>query len=69
MRCLRGTGMPVRDLQRYAELVRAGDESVPARVALLQEHRDRVRARIADLQEQVGRIDGKIAYYQRDAVE
>ena len=64
MRCLRGTGMPVRDLQRYAELVRGGDESVPDRVALLREHRDRVCAHIADLQDQISRIDGKISYYQ-----
>src|SRR5450830_264594 len=37
---LRGTGLPVRDMLRYAELRRQGDtsESVAARKALLVEH-------------------------------
>ena len=38
---LRGTGMPIRDVKRYAELVRAGDGNEQERLALLHTHRER----------------------------
>src|SRR5215207_7879739 len=43
---LRATGMPVRDMLRYAELARRGPETLAARVELLEEQRERVLARI-----------------------
>ncbi len=38
---LRRTGMPIEDVRRFAELVRAGDDDRPTRIALLQTHRAR----------------------------
>src|SRR5690348_2913676 len=35
---LRGTGMPVREMRRYAELVRSGDATVTERLRLFDEH-------------------------------
>jgi DNA-binding transcriptional MerR regulator len=61
--CLRGTGMPVREMQEFAELVRAGDHTFPERRTLLQAHRERVLAHIAELREQLTMIDHKIDYY------
>src|SRR5450830_936403 len=48
---LRGTGLPVRDMLRYAELRRQGDtsESVAARKALLVEHTRSVEKTLAEL--------------------
>ena len=43
---LRGTGMPIRRMREYADLVRAGEGNEPERLALLEAHRDR-RARTA----------------------
>jgi DNA-binding transcriptional MerR regulator len=60
---LRMTGMPIRDLQRYAALVEAGDATVPARLALLEEHRDAVRARMAELAVALEAVEWKIATY------
>jgi DNA-binding transcriptional MerR regulator len=60
---LRGTGMPVRDMRRYAEMVRAGDHTVGDRLALFVEHRERVLARIDDLQQDLAMLDIKIALY------
>ena len=40
---LRSTGMPIRDVRRYAALVRAGDGNEAERLALLKAHRERVR--------------------------
>jgi DNA-binding transcriptional MerR regulator len=61
--CLRRTGMPVRDMRRYAELVRQGDVSAVARMALFQRHRERVLERIAELQEDLKYIQHKIDWY------
>ncbi len=63
--CLRRTGMPIREMQVFAELVRAGDATFPQRRALLQAHREQVLDRIAELQEQLHTIDRKIDYYAR----
>jgi DNA-binding transcriptional MerR regulator len=61
--CLRRTGMPVRDMRRYAELARDGDVTMVARMALFQQHRDRVLARIAELQDDLKYIEYKINWY------
>jgi DNA-binding transcriptional MerR regulator len=61
--CLRRTGMPVRDMRRYAELARQGDVSMVARMALFQRHRERVLERIAELHEDLKYIEHKIDWY------
>lgn len=61
--CLRGTGMPIRDVRRYAELVRAGEGNEQARLDLLRAHRARVLAQLAEVQEHLGAIDRKIGIY------
>ena len=61
--CLRGTGMPIRDVRRYAELVRQGDGNEQARLDLLRAHRLHVLAQLAEVQEHLGAIDRKIGVY------
>jgi DNA-binding transcriptional MerR regulator len=63
--CLRRTGMPVRDMRRYAELARQGDITVTARRALFERHRARVLARMAELEGDLKRLDYKIDLYAR----
>jgi DNA-binding transcriptional MerR regulator len=41
---LRATGMSIKDMQKYAELQRRGDETLPERVEMLKSLRDRVEA-------------------------
>jgi DNA-binding transcriptional MerR regulator len=61
---LRATGMPVREMRRFAQLLRAGDVSIPGRLALLEEHRTRVLARIAELRRDLDVVDHKIDFYR-----
>ena len=61
---LRATGMPVKDMQRYAELVRAGAGEAE-RLELLSEHRSRVRAALIAQQECLQMLDTKIRIYRR----
>ena len=62
---LRSTGMPIRDIRRYAELARQGDQTTPERLALLVEHRSRVLEQLAEVQRSLDAIEFKIATYER----
>ena len=62
---LRGTGMPIRDIRRYAELAREGEHTTPERLALLVEHRGRVLEQLAEVQRSLAAIDYKISTYER----
>ena len=60
---LRATGMPIRDVRRYAELVRQGDGNEQERLDLLRAHRQQVLAQLAEVQDHLGAIDAKIGIY------
>ncbi|WP_281902017.1 MerR family transcriptional regulator [Phytohabitans aurantiacus] len=62
---LRRTGMPVRDMRRYAELARQGDRTLGERRALFEAHRDRVLARIGELEEDLKVLNYKIDIYEK----
>ncbi len=60
---LRTTGMPIRDMVRYAALRSQGPASEADRKVLLARHRARVSRHVADLQACLSVLDGKIAAY------
>ena len=55
--------MPIREVRRYAELVRAGDGNEDERLVLLRAHRERVRAQLGMMAAYLDAIDMKISYY------
>ncbi|WP_149205376.1 MerR family transcriptional regulator [Actinotalea subterranea] len=61
---LRETGMPVREMTRFMELTRGGDGTIPARVALLREHRDAVRERLEREAQHLEAIEHKVGVYE-----
>ena len=60
---LRATGMPVRDMQRYAELARSGAGQAE-RLELLKRHREQVRRAIASQRECLRLLDTKVSHYE-----
>lgn len=60
---LKTTGMPIRDMLRYAKLRDLGDQTGPDRRALLEEHRASVRTKVAALQACLLVLDTKIDGY------
>jgi DNA-binding transcriptional MerR regulator len=60
---LRATGMPIRDMQRYADLRRQGDSTITERRVLLEEHRDELIGRIEELQRELQTLTDKISHY------
>lgn len=61
---LRATGMPIRAIREYAELVRAGEGNEADRLALLEAHRERVLEQLADVQRNLELVDYKIGLYR-----
>jgi DNA-binding transcriptional MerR regulator len=61
---LRSTGMPIRTMRQYAELVKAGSGTEPERLALLESHRRTVRAQLEASARNLAAIDYKISLYQ-----
>ena len=61
---LRSTGMPMRDVRRYAALVRAGDGNEAERLELLVAHRARVEEQLAHVTAHLRAIDHKIGLYE-----
>ena len=64
---LRTTGMPIRDVRRYAQLVRAGEGNETERLEILCRHRDAVRDRLEAEARHLAAIERKIAVYLGEA--
>lgn len=61
---LRAAGMSIRQMQAYADLQRQGDGTLPARLAILRDHRRQVEERLKEMQEHLRIIRHKIEYYE-----
>jgi DNA-binding transcriptional MerR regulator len=61
---LRSTGMPIREVRRYAELMNEGPSTNAQRMALLEGHRERVLQRLEETARNLDQIEWKINYYR-----
>lgn len=61
---LRATGMPIHQMQVYAELQRQGDVTLPERVEMLRNLQQQAEAHIEMLEEHLKLIRYKIEFYQ-----
>jgi DNA-binding transcriptional MerR regulator len=60
---LKATGMPLRQMQKYTELIRQGDSTLTERRKILEAHRLVVQAEMGKLQETLDFIETKIERY------
>lgn len=61
---LRGTGMSLGRIQRYVDLWRGGEHTVPDRKALLEAHAAEVEAQVARLQASLETVYLKLEHYR-----
>jgi DNA-binding transcriptional MerR regulator len=61
---LRATGMPIRRIREYAELVWAGEGNERERLAIMEAHREQVLERLAEIERNLELIDYKIGLYR-----
>ena len=66
---LRATGMSIKDMQKYADLQRQGDETLPQRVEMLKSLRDKVETHMDELNEHLKLIYYKIDIYEKIVTE
>ncbi|MAD43913.1 MAG: MerR family transcriptional regulator [Oceanospirillaceae bacterium] len=62
---LKETGMPLKNIIRYAGLRSAGDSTLQQRQALLTEHRIQLQQRIREEQQHLNALDAKIEWYRQ----
>ena len=62
--CLRQTGMSIQQMQTFAALVTAGDQTIPSRYAFLQAHHAEVQNYITELMGAMRVIEEKMGKYQ-----
>ena len=63
---LKDTGMPIKEIQHYAELRANGEATLSARMEMLISHRKALNEQITQLKEHMGKLDEKIEFYQRE---
>ena len=61
---LRATGMPIREVRRYADLLKASEGNDRERLALLEAHRERVLRRLEETAGNLELIEWKINLYR-----
>lgn len=65
LHCIRSTNMPIREMQRYAELRELGDHTSLDRRRILEEHQKVIAMEIENLKAAYKLLDHKIANYKR----
>jgi len=63
---LKDTGMPIKEIQHYAELRANGEATLSARMEMLISHRKALNEQISQLQEHMEKLDEKIEFYRRE---
>ena len=63
---LKDTGMPIKEIKRYAELRAMGDPTLRERMSMLVKHRSDLKNEISQSQEHLKKLDEKIAFYQSE---
>lgn len=63
---LKDTGMPMKEIQRYAALRAAGDSTLAERMEMLIHHRQALGKQITQIQEHLAKLDDKIDFYRME---
>lgn len=66
---LKETGMPIREIRRYAALRSEGDDTLSARMEMLTAHRANLAAEMEKLHAHMEALDDKIAFYRVEIAE
>ncbi len=66
---LRATGMPIRDVHHFIDLLRQGDRNTSARLQLLEQHRLRVEEHLKETEQHLFAINEKIAHYEQQQMQ
>lgn len=63
---LKATGMPIKEIKKYAALRTKGDATLSERMKMLVQHRQSLNKQIRQLQEHEAILDEKIVFYRQE---
>ena len=63
IRCLKNTGMSIKEISRFVQLTREGDHTLEERVALLRSHRDQVIKKMEEMQQYLDKVNRKLNFF------
>ncbi|MCH3961545.1 MAG: MerR family transcriptional regulator [Solobacterium sp.] len=66
--CFKSTGMSIKDIRRFVELIKQGDETLQERYDMFAEQKKIIQKQMDDIQKQMDVVDHKLWYY-RTAIE
>ena len=61
--CLKNTGMGIKDIKRFIEMVIAGDSTIKERLQMIIRQRESVKEQMEKLQQTLDTLDYKVWYY------
>ncbi|GAY73421.1 MerR family transcriptional regulator [Lentilactobacillus kosonis] len=62
---LRRTGMTVKNIQEYHQLMKAGPKTIPERIKILENQKAKVLADIEEKYAEIDQIDHKLSRYRK----
>ncbi|MDD2957379.1 MAG: MerR family transcriptional regulator [Lachnospiraceae bacterium] len=62
--CLKQTGMPIKDIKRFMDMVQEGDGTIEERLELFQKQRENVKKQMEELNKALDVLDYKCWYYE-----
>lgn len=62
--CLKKTGMPIKNIKKFMDMVQQGDETIGDRLELFQKQRENVRHQMEELESALEMLDYKCWYYE-----
>lgn len=65
LHCLKNTGMPLREIRRYLELIQQGDASLRERQAIILQQKESLEEQISFLQYNLKELEYKAWYYEK----
>lgn len=63
---LKDTGMPIKEIKKYAALRAMGHSTLRERMTMLMKHRSDLKKEISQSQEHLQKLDEKIDFYQSE---
>lgn len=61
--CLKNSGMPLKDIKNFMQMVSQGDASIESRLELIEKQRERVLQDLEKIQQLLKILDYKVWYY------
>jgi len=64
VKCLKASGMSIKDIKTYVDLCLRGDATIPERYALMMKHKEEALAKLEEIKRHIAHLEEKTALYE-----